>query len=387
MSSPHRILHILRAPIGGLFRHVCDLATEQARRGHLVGVVAADGGDAITRQRLALLTPHAKLGILRLPIRRNPGLADIAALRLVNAFVGRSEPTILHGHGAKGGAYARLAGYLARRSGRDALKVFYTPHGGTLHYHPASVTGRAYLAGERRLAALTDGLIFESAFAAARYRDRVGTAACPSRVIHNGLLPGDFEPLPANSDAADIVFVGELRTLKGVDTLLYALKLANDVSHMTAVIVGDGPDRARFMALAQSLGLEQRVRFLPPRPAAEALRLGRILAVPSRAESLPYVVLEAAAAAVPFVATDVGGIPEIVAGSNTTLIAPEDELALARRLLSDLADPERLADRAAALQSAVRRRFTIAAMTDAVLGFYAGKAEVLPLSMANAAAN
>src|SRR6185437_459929 len=94
--------------------------------------------------------------------------------------------------------------------------------------------------------------------------------------------------------------------------------------------------------------------------------------VPSLAESFPYVVLEATAASLPLIATDVGGIPEIVAETDTALIEPNDVTALTAALEATLDDPLRARARAARLKANVTGKFTVAAMTDAVLNFYAG---------------
>src|SRR3954467_6944682 len=76
----YRILHCLRAPVGGLFRHVRDLSIEQARRGHAVGVVCdAVAGDALTEDRLRALAPHLALGLFRTRMSRELGLSDISA--------------------------------------------------------------------------------------------------------------------------------------------------------------------------------------------------------------------------------------------------------------------------------------------------------------------
>jgi glycosyltransferase involved in cell wall biosynthesis len=106
-------------------------------------------------------------------------------------------------------------------------------------------------------------------------------------------------------------------------------------------------------------------------PAREAFRLGRVLVVPSRAESFPYIVLEAAAAGLPILATNVGGIPEIVSGTDTALLPAEDVDALAQAMLDVLDRPEAAQSNALKLRAAVGRRFTVAAMTDAVLELYA----------------
>lgn len=81
--------------------------------------------------------------------------------------------------------------------------------------------------------------------------------------------------------------------------------------------------------------------------------------------------MEAAAAQVPLIATNVGGIPEIVAGSDTPLLSPDDANALARALQGFLDDPETAKKRALALKQTVRERFAIGATTAAVLDFYA----------------
>jgi glycosyltransferase involved in cell wall biosynthesis len=95
------------------------------------------------------------------------------------------------------------------------------------------------------------------------------------------------------------------------------------------------------------------------------------MVVPSRAESFPYVVLEAAAAGLPLIATNVGGIPEITAGSDTGLIEPGNVTALAEALATALDSPNLALARAARLKSTISKKFTVAAMTDAVLNFYA----------------
>jgi glycosyltransferase involved in cell wall biosynthesis len=106
-------------------------------------------------------------------------------------------------------------------------------------------------------------------------------------------------------------------------------------------------------------------------PARQAFELGRAMIVPSRAESFPYIVLEAAAAGLPLLATDVGGIPEIVSSTDTALVPPDNAEALAEAMLGTLADPAAAQAKAARLQEVVGSRYTVTAMTDAVLGVYA----------------
>jgi len=356
---------VLRAPVGGLFRHVVDLAGGQAARGHRVGVVVdASTGGGRAEAMLAELSPRLALGVTRVPMSRQIGLHDVTAVAHVTRRAAEVTADVLHGHGAKGGAYARLA------SSARAIRA-YTPHGGSLHYRWGSPTGLLYLTLERLLVARTDLFLFESAYGREVFRAKLGDPGQSARVVHNGVTPAEFAPVVTDPRAADLVFVGELRVLKGVDVLIQAIALLkHDGPDLSATIVGDGPDRAAFEAQVRAQGLADRVRFVGAQPTRSAFASGRLLVIPSRAESLPYIVLEAAAAGVPLVTTNVGGIPEIFGPDAGVLVPPGDPQALARAIglaLGDLAG-QRVA--AARLQARVRENFSTQVMTDAVLAAY-----------------
>lgn len=360
--APLRILHILRTPVGGLFRHVVDLSREQATRGHAVGIVAdSSTGGQSAADTLAELKPELNLGLSRVPMSRQIGPSDRNVVRHVAARAHETKADILHGHGAKGGAYARLAS-------SPALKV-YTPHGGSLHYSATTPNGLAYLAIERWLRRRTDLVLFESEFSRDTFRRKIGEPRF-SRVAHNGVTPEEFKPIEREDDAADFIFIGELRKLKGVDILLDALVLLEAEGwNGRAIVYGDGPDRQHFEDRASQLGILHQVHFPGPSPARNAFATGNVLAVPSFAESLPYIVLEAAAASVPVVATRVGGIPEIFGPDAGALVPAGDAPALALALKAMREDEApaivtRLHDR-------VAEDFTVAAMTTTILNAYA----------------
>jgi glycosyltransferase involved in cell wall biosynthesis len=368
VSSTLRILHCLRAPVGGLFRHVHDLALGQAQLGAEVGIVcdSRTEGDAVALGRLA---DNCVLGLTRIPMSQHVGFGDWRVTGKIARLAGKLGVDVLHGHGAKGGAYARLAGRKLKRKG-SKVKAIYTPHGGSLHYSQNRPMGRFYILAERKLLPLTDGFLFESYFAGNRYVALVGEPRCPARIVPNGLYRHEFyEPMLAD-DAVDFVFVGELRYLKGVDILLEALAAHQAVFPGRALIVGSGPDDAGLKRLARRLGLNSRVSFSGAQSARSAFARARCVVVPSRAESFPYIVLEAAAAQMPLIATDVGGIPEIVGGVDMPLIPPGNVEALASQLRAFLAGPKPFLDRAAALQKIVSERFTVENMTHDIVEFY-----------------
>jgi glycosyltransferase involved in cell wall biosynthesis len=361
-AAPLRILHVLRAPVGGLFRHVIDLARGQARRGHQVGIVA-DASTGGARAGAALASLDLALGLTRVPMSRHIGVSDLAAQRLVALRATQTAADVLHGHGAKGGAYARLA-----PRGR-AIRV-YTPHGGSLHYSRSSPVGMMYLALEQVLMRRTELFLFESQFGRDAFAAKIGAPRSLTRVVHNGVTAEEFVAVAPHADAADLVFVGELRMLKGVDVLLDALaQLAREGRRFSATIVGDGPDAAVFKTQAERLGLAA-VRFPGSMPARAAFALGRCLVVPSRAESLPYIVLEAAAAGMPVITTNVGGIPEIFGPQANLLVPPADVPALASAIATVTADNAAAGNEALTLRARVQEKFSADAMTDAVLAAY-----------------
>ena len=379
MSAPARplnIVHVFRAPLGGLFRHVLDLTKGQHGRGHRVGIVCdtLTGGERAA-SALADLMPHLALGLLRTPMPRHGSWRDLTALREVSRRINSLKADVVHGHGAKGGAYARFA--LARR---EAIRV-YTTHGGSLNYDHATAVGKFYLAIERLLMQRGDVYTFESAYSADVYREKIGAPRGIVRVVHNGVSKAEFEPVATAADATDLVFLGEFRPAKGINTLFDALILLLKAGRRISVtLVGDGPDMPAMRTQIARDDLAASIRIFSPMPARGALALGRIMVVPSHAESLPYVVLEAAAAGKPLIVTRVGGLPEIYGQLSDNLVPARDAPALAAAITRTLDDRAAAERRAAELRERVSRGFSLQSMVDGVLDAYrAGLAVKQPL--------
>ena len=365
-TSSLKILHVFRAPLGGLFRHVVDLVSGQVARGHRVGIVAdATTGGARADETLGKLAGDLALGVTRFPMRRQISPSDILAFRHVGERIANTAPDIIHGHGAKGAAYARLA------SPRHPAIRAYTPHGGSLLFRPRTIESRFYVTLEMIMRGRTDLFLFESAFSFELYKTKVGAPKDVVRVVHNGVGPADFVPITAAPDATDILFIGELRAIKGIDVLLDAIGALHAKGlRLGAAIVGDGPDRMSLQAQAKRLNLEAYVRFHGPMPARQAFGLGRLMVVPSRAESLPYIALEAAAGGMPLIVTNVGGVSEIFGPMTDRLIPSENTAALAQAIEIAVNDIPAMADATAALRDRVASAFSADGMVEGVLAGY-----------------
>ena len=370
-DEPLKIVHVLRAPLGGLFRHVVDLTREQTARGHHVGLIcdSSTGGQRAV-DVLESLRPSLDLGVMRLPMRRLPHPSDVSALARIAGRLNRLQPDVVHGHGAKGALYARAPGFLD--FGRGPVRA-YTPHGGSFNYRPGSAAHRLYMTVEKALSWSTDLLLFESAYIGRCYAAAVGETNAVARVIVNGVSPAELQPVRPAPDAADLFYIGELRSAKGIDTLIDPLPMIQSRIRRrpTLVLVGTGPDQQMLQEHAAKVGYSDNVRFAGAMPAREAFALGSVLVVPSRAESLPYVVLEAAAAQVPMVATNVGGIPEIFGPLAGRLIDCDNMEALADAVAAMLnrSRAQNLIG-AAQLATYVGNKFTLSNMVEGVLSGY-----------------
>jgi len=367
-----KILHVIRTPVGGAFRHLVDLAGGQAARGHRVGIICdSTTGGARAEATLAALATSLPLGVTRLPMPREPSPVDVTAVARARRIVNEAKPDVVHGHGAKGGALARLA------ADRSRIRV-YTPHGGSLHYPPRSPQGLVYGVVERLLMRRTELFLFESEFAHQRFAEVISPPRGLVRVVHNGVRPEEFDPAEPRPDATDLVFVGELRKIKGPDLLIDAVaQLQRTGRKASLTLVGEGDQSEALRQQVARLGLSASVRFAGFQPARTAFGMGRILVIPSRNESLPYVAIEAAAAGLPVVAARIGGIPEIFGDQSDRLVNPDDADALAQAVSWALDHPVELASKTSVLRERVRQGFSQNAMVDGILAGYAEASHIV----------
>ncbi len=365
-TEPLRILHATRAPVGGIFRHIIDLANGQIDQGHDVGIVtdSLTGGER-AETALAEIAPRLVLGVHRLAIKREPSPGDLLVRTRLQGLIKLTRPDVLHGHGAKAGAFVRM-----RSASKTAIRV-YTPHGGSLHYPLNSWKGALYGLLERALLGRTDLFLFESAFAHETYKRNIGVPKSLVRCVFNGVNGSEFEPVPLADDATDLVYVGEFRHIKGADLLIDAVaRLRADGRNIKLTLAGDGEETAALKAQIERLGLETAVRFIGHVKARHGFSKGRLLVVPSRGDSMPYVVIEAAAAGIPMIAANVGGIPEVFATQKDALFKPGSIDAMANAIEIALDDRTAVLERAQTLRARIFAHFSQSAMVDGVLAGY-----------------
>ncbi len=182
------------------------------------------------------------------------------------------------------------------------------------------------------------------------------------RIVHCGVVPERYDRARQAADGTRLLFVGRLTPVKGVRLLLEAFGRAAALrDDITLDIIGDGEDRAHLEALAAPYGA--RVRFLGYRSqeeVAEALTLADALVLPSFAEGLPVVLMEALAAATPVICSQVAGVAELVEDGTSGFIIPAGDVDTLTARIQTLAESPAQA-RAMGLhgQARVRAEFDI----------------------------
>ena len=310
------------------------------------------GSLAPGEESLAGLAEEEGATTLHLPELQQPvqPLRDARALTKLVRLVRGFRPHVVHTHTAKAGFIGRQAALALRP--RPAL--VHTYHGHVLEGYFGAAKSRLYLEMERALARVSDCLIGVSQ---ATVDDLVRLGVAPPskfRVLPLGLdldrlaeLPGELRAasrteLGVDEDEILLVFVGRVVPIKRLDLLLEALAGARKADpRLRLAVVGDGGERPQLERQAAELGIAADVLFLGYRRELRPVFAAADLAVlSSDNEGTPVSLIEAAAAGLPAVATDVGGVREVVSEDTGILTPKGDPTALARAIAEMATDPQ-----------------------------------------------
>ncbi len=289
--------------------------------------------------------------IVRLEGNETLGRPDLTAMRRVNdviaAAVAAFRPDLLHLN------HSRSGGFFFFRSGATG----HLPRVLTLH-SPLQPSARQGYQG--RLIAEADRVITVSEAAGATLAGAIPEARAKLSVLRNALPLPTLAPKSLPLQPPRLLGIGRLVVEKGFDTVLRALaRLAAEGLRPAMTLAGSGPERRRLELLAQDLDIAGQVQFLGwvlPETVPALLNDASLVVMPSRwNEPFGLVALEAAQMGRPVLASDCGGLPEIVESGRTgLLLPPEDDRAWAEAITMLLADPQRMTQLgAAARQRAV----------------------------------
>jgi glycogen synthase len=328
-------------PIGGMQNHTAELTRALDRRGIVQTVLTTRPPTAQYFQRLG---DHARVIRLGLPIRRFRQLYAPQAAIIAPILAARAD--LVHVHLGEDLAILPV--------GAAAARVHYLPLVLTVHTslrHTLAVSdlrsavlkvlgGQIERWGEHSAEAV---LVITTRL----YRLLASEGIDENRIhvippgVNPSLFEGPFEDPFAGVGKPRVLFVGRLAPQKGVGTLVEAAALLEDPGAQV-LLVGDGPERRALEREAERIGVGDRlhfVGFVAHERLPAALAHADLLVLPSLYEELGTVLLEAMQAALPIVASNIGGIPDVIEdGLNGVLVPPGEPEALARAINRLLAD-------------------------------------------------
>lgn len=339
--------------IGGAETFVSDLAREQIASGHRVTVVTSCMKGCPAEETIAgvsvIRRPYRNDTFAREPLKFGALIRSCADIRR------RLQPDLLHVHFTQISAWFEL---LSRPA--DSCPVVITLHS-PLHAAatPHALTHRILSEAQALVAVSAD---IRTAIASNFFSDKTVSLD----LILNGVAVPPLPPAPIRDDHPVIVGVGRVVVEKGFDVVLRALPLLPGVRF---ILAGDGPARASLEALAKSLGVADRVEFRGwshPDDIPALINEGCLVVMPSRwREPFGLVAVQAGLMGRPLVASNIGGLPEIVITGKTGLLVPvDDEHALAGAVRDLLADPAALRRLGATARRHVLEKFTMARCAD-----------------------
>jgi glycosyltransferase involved in cell wall biosynthesis len=356
---------ITRLNIGGASPPVIALAAGFQARGHesvlVLGTPEPHEGTLEEDARKQGIRLERVPAMCRNPRPWNDARAAAALYLLFRRF----RPDVVASHMSKAGALARVAARLAR-----VPVIVHTYHGKGFHVFQDWWRERTVLTVERWLAALATGNIVVSDLQRAEF-ERLRIAPSRLRVIRYGLDLETLTPeggatlkceLGLGDDVSLVGVVGRLVRIKGQREFLQAAASLADLSNVHYVLVGDGHARRELEETAATLGIANRVHFLGWRRDIPAvLRALDVVCLPTinDFEGTPLAVIEALAARRPVVASEVGGVAEVVRhGETGLLVPPRDPKALAAAIRLQLLRREDAHRMARAGEALVRRLYT-----------------------------
>jgi glycosyltransferase involved in cell wall biosynthesis len=334
-ADPVRILRVIaRLNIGGPALHVSYLTKDLEKRGYTSTLVAGRVGKGEGSMEYIA----ADLGIEPVYIhelqREISAASDVIATARIRKLIHDLRPDIVHTHTAKAGAVGRMAA-LSMRGGCRPILV-HTFHGHVLRGYFRGPAEATFTSLERVLARHTDALI---AVSPQVRDDLVSLGVAPAErtsVIRLGLdldarLHSDPDArlrvrkeLGVGPEQILIGWLGRMTEIKRVDDLLrsFADLRARGVNAVLA-LVGDGPLLSQLEVLAERLGIGNSCRFVGfSADVGRFLAAFDVVALTSANEGTPVTLIEAQAAGIPVVATDVGGTSDVVAHGETGLLTP-----------------------------------------------------------------
>jgi len=314
MPDRLRILQLVGDPVGGIRKHVHDILNGLNDEFDLFYLSSKKGDsiyydeiDAIKRK----IVNHQTLEIVK-----KPSISDFINIYKIYKFIKKHQIDLVHGHGAKGGLYARIAGKIA------GCKVIYTPHGGVVHSMFKPVEAKIYKMVEKTLCRFTDLIIFESNYTADEFKRKFVCGSVETFVNYNGVeTPEVFAEKRKciKFGPKKLGVFAMLRPEKGPHLAFQAVKeLLQEGELLELHFFGDGELRKTFEKDARESMMKESFFFHGEvTNVYEHMRDMDFVLIPSLFESFGYVAVEAMMVGVPVISSNTGGLKEVLSKKDS----------------------------------------------------------------------
>jgi len=355
-----KVLQICQPADGGVARHVRSLAEGLKARGISVEVVCSPGdlADGLRESGITVLT----LPLVR-PVSPRRDLYSVISLWKT---IRKGGYSLVHAHSAKAGAVGRIAAWTSR------TPVVYTPHAWSFLVAEGELNRSIYIAVERFLALLSDRIICVSTEEIELGRRSVG-ASSKLRLSPNGITVRSRASHRNGGDELSVGSVTRLTRQKGIGFLIVAAEaVCEERRDVRFSVAGDGPDLGELEAEVERRNLRGRFELIGvvEDPWAYLASLD-VFVLPSLWEGMPFAVLEAMGCGLPVVATDVGGVRDMIPDeAYGTVVAPADVPALKGAILRYAGSLPLREDTGAAARRRVLEEFSEERMIEGVLDVY-----------------
>jgi glycosyltransferase involved in cell wall biosynthesis len=378
MAEKTKIFYLItKGNWGGAQRYVYELATALPRADFEVTVIMGEG--EILEKKLA----GAGIRTIKIPtLKRDIALlAEWQSFWFIWQLFRREQPTIVHLNSSKAGGLGSLASRLAR-----VPKIIFTVHG-LAHNEQRPGWQKALIKFSHWLSFIFSHEIIT--VADCLRKQIIGWPLVINKVttIHNGLPTIKFfeksvarrEIFAGHNDRFWIGTISELHPNKGLDLLIdaFALTVRNLLGQSLGwstnlMIIGEGEELEKLKWLARAKRLEDRIHFLGRVEDARAyLKAFDIFTLTSRTEAFPYVILEAGAAGLPMIASEVGGIPEVITDPELGILVPPGNVEEIKKSLLFMLKKPKYRDLAGRnLRQRVNSTFSLKKMVEKTVKIY-----------------
>lgn len=371
MKKTKLFLLITKGNFGGAQRYVYDLATNLPKEKYDITVILGEG--ILLQEKLK----ERNIRVIQLPeLRRNVGIfSEIKVfIRLLQIFY-KEKPNIIHLNSSKIGGLGALAGRLTR-----IPKIIFTGHGWAFNEDRSWLTKKIILF----LHWIT--ILLSSKVIAVSEKTKLDIIHLPFIkkkivIVYNGIIKEDIldkenaqqklsnsSAILKNIDHSNLFWIGsvaELHKNKGLDIAIESMsEIIKNNPQVIYLIIGEGEERENLKNQIKKLELENSVFLIGLIPEAKKyLKAFDLFILPSRTEAFPYVLLEAGLAELPIIASNVGGIPEVIENKkNGILIKPENKEGLTEEISKLIKDKTNLSKYGNQLEVKIKNDFSLTKM-------------------------